>query len=510
MVDDFIQRKHGLAKIEYPHPALEPILRPTYGVILYQEQVMQIAQVLAGYTLGAADMLRRAMGKKKPEEMAKQRNIFVEGAKKNNVEEATAASIFDLMEKFAGYGFNKSHSAAYALVSYQTAWLKQHYPAEFMAAVLSSDMDNTDKTVIFVYECQAMGLLLSPPDINHGEFKFTVDYSDEKSRIVYGLGAIKGAGEAALEGVLQERNNNGLYRDLFDFCERNDLRKVNKRVLEALVKSGAFDCFNQSRATLWNKLDKACQQAEQKSQALALGQGDLFGLHTPEPNTDSSDHHYNQILDWPLLQQLQGEKETLGWYLSGHPVTAHQSELKHLSVTIINQLSPNPDKTIKVAGQLIGLKVLMTKRGDRMAIVTVEDETGRIDGILFSEEFEKHRATLVKDAIILLEGAVDHDDFSGGLRMSIKNVTSLEQVRAVRSKAVVINAKETDLSKLLKDDIKQLLLSFPGDCPIKLSYQNHMGIVHCQFDSRWRVKPCDELLNQLRALIAPMEVIVDY
>ena len=274
MVDDFIDRKHGRAKVHYPHADLEPILKPTYGVILYQEQVMQIAQVLAGYTLGQADLLRRAMGKKKPEEMAKQRQVFMDGAAARGIAADTATYIFDLMEKFAGYGFNKSHSAAYALVSYQTAWLKAHYPAAFMAAVLSSDMDNTDKVVMLIDECRAMGLAVLPPAINDCDYGFTV--RDEQT-ILYGLGAIKGVGAAALEGIIAERRAAGGFHDLFDLCVRIDLRKANRRVLEALIRSGALDALDANRARSMARLTQALQYAERHARDNAVGQDDLFG-----------------------------------------------------------------------------------------------------------------------------------------------------------------------------------------------------------------------------------------
>ncbi|HUM91631.1 MAG TPA: DNA polymerase III subunit alpha, partial [Candidatus Competibacter sp.] len=316
MVDDFIDRKHGRARIEYPHPALATVLKPTYGVILYQEQVMQIAQVLAGYTLGGADLLRRAMGKKKPEEMAKQRETFVKGSIERQVEPETASYIFDLMEKFAGYGFNKSHSAAYALVSYQTAWLKAHYPAAFMAAVLSSDMDKTDKIVVFIEESRRLNLKLAPPDINVSEYRFTVSALDE---IRYGLGAIKGVGEAAIEGLVEERQRSGPYRDLFDLCQRVDLRKLNRRVLEALIRSGTLDPFKSSRAILTAQLPEALQLAEQHSRNGALGQNDLFDLATAE-KTPARPVRLVAVPEWDELEQLRGEKETLGIYLTGHPI----------------------------------------------------------------------------------------------------------------------------------------------------------------------------------------------
>jgi len=335
MVDDFIDRKHGRARIEYPHPALATVLKPTYGVILYQEQVMQIAQVLAGYTLGGADLLRRAMGKKKPEEMAKQRETFVKGSIERQVEPETASYIFDLMEKFAGYGFNKSHSAAYALVSYQTAWLKAHYPAAFMAAVLSSDMDKTDKMVVFIEESRRLNLKLAPPDINVSEYRFTVSALDE---IRYGLGAIKGVGEAAIEGLVEERQRGGPYRDLFDLCQRVDLRKLNRRVLEALIRSGTLDPFKSSRATLTAQLPEALQLAEQHSRNGALGQNDLFDLATAE-KTPARPVRLITVPEWDELEQLRGEKETLGIYLTGHPIRRVAAELASLHTTRLGDLA---------------------------------------------------------------------------------------------------------------------------------------------------------------------------
>src|SRR5690554_3731074 len=313
MVDNFIDRKHGREEISYPdkeyqHELLKPILEPTYGVILYQEQVMQIAQVLAGYSLGGADLLRRAMGKKKPEEMAQQRAVFEEGARKNGIDGELAVRIFDLVEKFAGYGFNKSHSAAYALVSYQTLWMKTHYPAEFMAAVMSADMDNTDKIVTLVDECEAMGLQLLPPDVNVGQYKFTVD---EQQRIVYGIGAIKGVGEGPIEAILAAREA-GPFTDLFDFCCRVDLKKLNRRVLERLIKAGAMDSLGPHRAVLMASLEKAMRQAEQHAKAESIGQTDLFGVLMTDADNSTIEHEFIQVPPWPEAIWLEGERETLG------------------------------------------------------------------------------------------------------------------------------------------------------------------------------------------------------
>src|SRR5690606_4488947 len=314
MVDDFIDRKHGRAEVSYPHPLLEPILKPTYGVIVYQEQVMQIAQVLAGYSLGGADLLRRAMGKKKPEEMAKERIKFETGAAERGVDANLASSIFDLMEKFAEYGFNKSHSAAYALVSYQTAWLKAHYPAEFMAAVLSSDMDNTDKVVGFLDEARAMGLEVLPPDVNASAYMFEAKAADT---IRYGLGAVKGVGRGACEAIVEAREGGGAFADLLDFCKRVDSTRLNKRALEALVNAGALDGLGRNRASLMLQLPEVLKATEQLAREREAGQVSLFGGGGEEPALRIE---LPEAGEWPLLQRLQGERETLGHYLSGHPV----------------------------------------------------------------------------------------------------------------------------------------------------------------------------------------------
>jgi len=334
MVDDFINRKHGRARVSYLHPSLEPILRATYGVILYQEQVMQIAQVLAGYSLGSADLLRRAMGKKKPEEMAMHRETFCKGAVARGVNIATATLIFDLMEKFAGYGFNKSHSASYALISYQTAWLKAHYPAAYMAAVLSADMDHTDKVVHFIEECETLTLKIAPPNVNTSDFIFKV--IDEKN-LNFGLGAIKGVGKAAIEAMIEARAKNGDFTDLFNFCRRVDLHKFNRRVLEALIKAGAFDTIGPHRASILASLPRALQFAEQNARNETVGQHDLFGNLTIEtPHTID----YVNSVEWSEEKRLLGEKETLGLYLTGHPIQRHLPELSYFITDRIKDLRP--------------------------------------------------------------------------------------------------------------------------------------------------------------------------
>ena len=402
MVDDFIKRKHGMATVKYPHPDLEPILKPTYGVILYQEQVMQIAQVLAGYTLGGADLLRRAMGKKKPGEMAKQRIIFLEGALARGVDEAVASGIFDLMEKFAGYGFNKSHSAAYALISYQTAWLKAHYPAAFMAAVLSVDMDNTDKIVLLIAECRDMKLKVVPPDVNTSDYCFTVQSDDT---ILYGLGAIKGVGQSAIECILQECREHGRYTDLFDFCQRVDTRKLNRRVFESLIRAGALDSMGDTRAAQIANLPMALQMAIQSARNQDTGQDDLFG----ETRQESIVPLEKQVVpEWNEEQKLLGEKETLGLYLTGHPISRYAHELENITsgrlASLVSANGDNPagrpeagERQIAIAGLVMTMRVRKTRRGGKIAFLSLDDHTARIDVRIFSDVFDRYQAMLGED-----------------------------------------------------------------------------------------------------------------
>ncbi len=502
MVDDFINRKHGRSRVIYPHPKLEPILRPTYGVIVYQEQVMQIAQVLAGYSLGAADLLRRAMGKKKPEEMAKQREIFCKGAIAAGVNGDTAASIFDLMEKFAGYGFNKSHSASYALIAYQTAWLKAHYPAAFMAAVLSSDMDNTDKVVHFVEECYALKLKIQAPDVNNCEYAFKVI---DEATLAYGLGAIKGAGQAAIEEIVNARNQAGAFIDLFDFCRRLDLRKVNRRVIEALIKAGAFDLLGPHRASIFASVDLALQQAEQHSRAQSLGQHDLFGNGTIEaPKMD-----YIPAAIWSEHNRLFGEKETLGLYLTGHPIHRYLKELNHfVSDTIVNS-RPGQNKVSIIAGVIASTRTIQTKRGDRMAVATLDDSTGQIDILCFSDVYHKYRELLVKDTLIIVEGEINIDEFSGGNRVICREIFSIEQARERFAKYLKISlpaAKSGEMNQLA-DILKR---HRGGNCKIAIDYIRDDAKANLQLSDAWRVRPTEKLLETLREMLSNEDVEIIY
>jgi DNA polymerase-3 subunit alpha len=429
-------RKHGIEEVSYPHPALEPVLKPTYGVIVYQEQVMQIAQVLAGYSLGGADLLRRAMGKKKPEEMAKERAKFEAGAAANGVDAKTATQIFDLMEKFAEYGFNKSHSAAYALVAYQTAWLKVHYPAEFMAAVMSSDMDNTDKVVGFLNEAKAMGLTVLPPDVNASAYMFEAIDGDEdaqgrRTTIRYGLGAVKGVGRGACEAIVEARG--GGYRDLYDFCKRVDSSRLNRRALEALVQAGALDALAPNRASLMLQLPEVLKATDQIAKNRAAGMFDMFGgggeadIQIDLPTCE----------EWPLKQKLDGERETLGHYLSGHPLDPYREELRALVGHDLGQLDQlwaarsesesrgwRPETTVVVAGQVLSMR----KRGDSQAFVLIEDGRGRLECAFFAEEYYANSTLLTRDRILIIEGGLREDEFSGGFSLRARRCWDFEQV----------------------------------------------------------------------------------
>lgn len=488
MVDDFINRKHGRAKVIYPHPKLEPVLRPTYGVILYQEQVMQIAQVLAGYTLGAADILRRAMGKKKPEEMAKQREIFCKGAIAQGVNAELANHIFDLMEKFAGYGFNKSHSASYALIAYQTAWLKAHYPAAFLAAVLSSDMDKTEKIIILLSECESLKLHVSPPDINKSDYHFKV--IDDK-HLQYGLGAIKGVGLAAIENITMARDQHGPWKDFFAFCRQVDLRKVNRRALEALIKAGSFDSLGQHRASLMASLNKALQLAELYHQQKIHGQQDLLGIenHTAEVE-------YVDIAPWNDAIQLQGEKETLGFYLTGHPLNRYINEIVHFTTGRIADLHPSLHQTARAAGIISNIKTRQTKRGDRIAIFSLDDGSSQIEVVCFSECYQKHRSLLTADQLVVVEGDVNLDEFNNTARIIGREIYQLDEARGRFAKYLRI--KINALNTLTIDHLKTLLIKHKGNCPIILQYLNNDIETTIKLGKNWFVQPTEELLKLIK------------
>ncbi|GAA5136518.1 DNA polymerase III subunit alpha [Thalassotalea piscium] len=518
MVDNFIERKHGREAISYPdekwqHEDLKPILEPTYGIILYQEQVMQIAQVLAGYTLGGADMLRRAMGKKKPEEMAKQREGFEQGAKNRGVDGELAIKIFDLVEKFAGYGFNKSHSAAYALVSYQTLWMKAHFPAPFMAAVMSADMDNTDKIVTLVDECKNMGIDLLPPDVNSGHYKFTVNDNDQ---IIYGIGAIKGVGEGPIEAIISARETGGPFVDLFDFCARLDLKKTNKRVLEKLIKAGAMDALGPQlekgphRAALFETLPEAIKAAEQHAKAQAIGQNDLFGLINEEP--EDTRQAFKDVLPWQEEVWLEGEKETLGLYLTGHPIDRYLKEIKKYSTGRLVAMQPTgKDRTATAVGLVVAVRVLVNKRGRRWALVTLDDKSARMDVRFFPDDYDTFADLLVNDAILVCSGQVSFDDYSGGITMTGRDIMTIVDARENYVTSLDIHVEKSLISSDFVARLEQTLEPYKeGTCPVRVYYQTDEAQAMLELGVQWRVTPADALLHQLKLLLGEEKLALQF
>jgi DNA polymerase-3 subunit alpha len=500
MVDDFIARKHDTtgAAIDYLHPDLKPALEATYGVILYQEQVMQIAQTLAGYTLGGADLLRRAMGKKKPEEMAKQRAVFVSGAVARGVKESQATHIFDLMEKFAGYGFNKSHSAAYALLSYQTAWLKAHYPAAFMAAVLSADMDKTDKIVTLIDECASMQLAIEPPDVNASAYAFRVS---GPAALRFGLGAVKGVGASAVQALIEEREANGAFRSLADLCRRVDLNRLNKRVLEALIKSGSLDALGPNRATLAAELERSMHLGEQNSLAASAGQVDLFGL---APAAES----VKALPEWSDALRLAGERETLGLFLSGHPITPYEPDLRHLvGARLADVGGPRPaaapgerwgqGKPATVAGLVLEIR----RRPNRVTLI-LDDRTARLEVSLYEETFQQYRDLIVKDAILIVEGSLRFDDFIEAWRLQAKSLMDIDRARERYARRLWLRWPAAfdgpqglaRLEELLKPHLK-------GPCGVGIVIHRADYSGRVLLPDHWSVRASRELLDKLTSLV---------
>lgn len=501
LIPDFCRRKHGKQRVEYPHPLTEPILKETYGIAVYQEQVMQIAQVVAGYSLGGADLLRRAMGKKKQEEMDAQRKTFTEGAIKNNMTERQATELFDLLEKFAGYGFNKSHAAAYALVAYQTAYLKAHYPAAFLASTMSADMNNTDSVHIFYDDCAPNQIEVLPPDINQSEYKFT---PVSKTQILYGLGAVKGTGQAAIEVILQARKKDGPFKDLFDFCNRLDLRKVNRRVVESLIRAGAFDQLSPSRNALLAGVSMAMAAAEQNS--ANSNQNSLFG-----EIADKAANILPTVPDWSEQQRLQEEKAALGFYFSGHPYWAYQKDLSQFISTTLANLTPKEQPQL-LAGIVSGVRIRMTGRG-KMAIVGLDDGTTRVEVVVNNELLNQQQAFLKDDQLVIIEGRVSNDEFSGGVRVNAKKIYDLPTLRNSKASFLKIScngqADAVKLKELLKPYCKNTADEQRG-CAVKIEYYNKTSKVELMLGNDWRVDLHEELIAGLTAWLSRENVKILY
>ena len=517
-IPDFINCKHGRQQVILPHPLLEKVVGNTYGIMVYQEQVMQSAQVVAGYSLGGADMLRRAMGKKKPEEMAEQRGIFVAGAAKNGIDEKKANEIFDTMEKFAGYGFNKSHAAAYSLVAYQTAYLKCHYPAAFMASTMTSEMVNTDKVSFFYQDTVQQGISILPPDINSSLFRFTP--VDEKT-IAYGLGAIKGTGEGAVENIVAARAA-GPFKDLFDFCRRVDKRIVNRRTIEALIRAGAFDSINDHRYQLLASLDAALGSAEQH--ARAANQNSLFG-------DDESVDLPVQMADvprWKVREQLAQEKTALGFYLSGHPYQEFATELsnfvKHKLADITQDIITPPSgngggygngggrrnnaKSLVLAGMVSGVRIIQTRRG-KMAVVTLDDGSAALEVVVFSELFDANRTWIRDDELLVVNGKAELDAYSGSMRVTADELFDFASARAAFARRLDISCSMD--GKVRVPQLVELLKPYcGGKCPVQINYRNLIGSAPLRLGEAWQVTLPDDLLDALRAVCGAHNVQVVY
>ncbi|AVH48845.1 DNA polymerase III subunit alpha [Acinetobacter sp. SWBY1] len=502
LIPDFIHRMHG-GEFEYLHPLLEGVLEPTYGIMVYQEQVMQAAQYCAGYTLGGADLLRRAMGKKKPEEMVKQRQIFIEGAAKKDIDAATANHIFDYMEKFAGYGFNKSHAAAYALVAYQTAWLKAHYPAEFLAAVMSSEMQNTDNVVFLIDDCRHNDLEVLPPSVNMSLYHFHA--SDERT-IVYGLGAIKGVGEQAMQSVIDSRQKEGPYRDLFDFCHRIDLKKINKRTLEALIRAGALDCLGIERSSLMAQLPEAVQAAEQARSNRETGIMDLFGEVEEVQRKPAK-----PVKPWSDEVRLKGEKDTLGLYLTGHPIDVYRNELKAFIPSKINELTPTRRGVTTV---FAGLVVDVANFPNRM-VVTLDDGTARIEVSANHERFQRFKDIVQTEKVVVIEGEIyEREGFDRPMGRLTK-AFSLNEIRQKRANSIQIHLHAEHLSKTLSQDLQNMLLPYCNvdlctHIPVLLHLDYAYATAELHLGIQWKIAPLDEALVKLRDYFGKESLHIEY
>jgi len=502
MVDDYINVKHGTQKVKYPHPMLEEILKPTNGVFLYQEQVMKSAQIMAGYSLGGADLLRRAMGKKIASEMDAQRDVFVKGAAEHDIDIDKANEIFDLIDKFSGYGFNKSHSVAYAYVSYQTAWLKAHYPAAFMASVLSGMMDDTDRIAFTVHEVQGMGLIVDGPNVNESYYEFSI--RDEKT-ITYGLGAIKGVGEALVEVLVADRKANGQYENLFDFCTRIERKSLNKRAVEALIYSGALDGFGVSRASLIKTYPSAMKQAEQRQNDHSSGQSGLFADAQVHNEYDAK---YLPAAGFSFRETLGFEKSVMGYYFYNHPTDEYKADLKHISATLPSNLIFRNNKEVRVLALISELRYRSTKSGKQMANVTFEDNNTLLNAVIFPKVMglESVSDQLVTDSVVVASGKINKD-YRDEWQLVVDKVEGIDIVKEhyARSFEILLNGKHQPLF----EDLVALLRQSQGQCPVKFCYQvdNIKGNI---FIRDCLVKPNQQLIDAVDTLLGEHTSKINY
>jgi DNA polymerase-3 subunit alpha len=504
MIDDFIKRRHGQTKVVYDHPLLEPILSTTYGVMVYQEQVMQIASALAGYTLGEADILRKAMGKKKADVMATQKDKFLKGCQERGVPEKKAGKIWDHMEQFAGYGFNKSHSAAYAWLAYQTAYLKANYPSYFMAALLTSERANTDKIVQYIAECRAMGIDVLPPDVNESSMFFTV----VGDRIRFGLAAIKNVGEGSVESVLAARRAGGPFQSLFEFCERVDLRAVNRRVLESFIKSGSFDSRDRRRASLMGALDAAMDAGQKHQRDQEQGQHSLFGAMFESHGGTPIPERIPDLPDWGEGERLANEKESLGFFITGHPLERHRTELSQWATCTVGRLGEFADREVTIGGIVTQLRLIKTKKGDRMATFVLEDLEGGAEVLVFPETYKKVAARLAEDVVVLVKARAEAVE-EGNPRLLSSDVLPLDQAKMAEARFVTIRVPVAQWDKTKGERLRDILGAHRGDCPVTLEMvQPGAYAVALAPSAYFRVRPDDVLRTEVEGLLGPGSLIL--
>jgi DNA polymerase-3 subunit alpha len=518
MIDDFIKRRHGQTKVTYEHPSLEPILKETYGVMVYQEQVMQIASALAGFTLGEADILRKAMGKKKAEVMATQKDKFLKGCLERNVPEKKAVRTWDHMEQFAGYGFNKSHSAAYAWLAYQTAYLKANYPAYFMAALLTSERASTDELVQYIGECREMQIRVLPPCVNQSDMFFTVvpasgnghggaapaDGPPAMDDVRFGLAALKNVGEGAVEAVLKVRRETGAFRSLFDFGERVDLRAVNRRVIESFIKSGSFDTLDSRRSSLFAAIDRAMDAGQKRQRDRLAGQSSLFGTLDDAPGADRPAERVPDAPEWGEGERLAFEKETLGFFITGHPLERFRAELSQWATATTGKLATlNGVAEVSVGGIVTALRLIKTKKGDRMASFALEDLEGSVEALVFPEAYRKTGARLADDQLVVVKGKPEVQD-EGKVRLIVNDVMPLEQAKLADARFVTIRMPVNRWDRSKGEQLRDILDAHRGDCPVTLELVRPGAYaVSVAPSAYWRVRPDTVLRDQVEALLGP-------
>lgn len=500
LIPDFIERRHGRKEVEYPHPLLEPIAKETYGVLIYQEQVMQAAQILAGYTLGGADLLRRAMGKKKVEEMQKQRELFVKGAKeKNGIPADKANQVFDLLEKFAGYGFNKSHAAAYAVVAYQTAYLKANYPVEFFCAMMTNDMSDTAKLSQFIAEARSMGIEVLPPDVNESHLYFAP--AREGTVIRFGLAAIKGVGEIAVQSILKARTEGGKFKTLGEMCQRVDTRTVNRKVLEALIKSGGCDCFGETRATLFSQIDFSLSRAASIASDKAKGQVSLFGM-MEEDTTTAMPESMAKLPEWPQSELLQAEKDLLGFYVTGHPLTPHAKMLERYTLCTLSEATQLPTKSMsRLGGMITGVQQGFSKKsGKPYAMVTLEDTGGSAQILCMNDNYDKFRDHLKQNAVILVVGEVNNGEDKP--KIFPTEIMPLEVAPRKYTKQVHLRLQMAHLTPEKLDDVRRLVEAHKGRTPLFLCFRDPSGaVIFIETHDRYFVAPSNEFEQAVNDLL---------